>query len=121
MARPSRPARPSGGSPSEEKAGTAMATDTLNRQITGLDALELAASSRKSIASRLWSVVWPPVTALAIALAAWELVVLSGWKETYVLPGPKEVLPQLGKDLSSGKFWSAVGLTMQRALIGYTL
>lgn len=98
-----------------------MATDTLNRQITGLDALELVASSRKSIASRLWAVGWPPLTALAIALAAWQLVVLSGWKPSYVLPGPKDVLPQLGKDVTSGGFWAAVGLTMRRALIGYAL
>jgi NitT/TauT family transport system permease protein len=96
-------------------------TDALERQISGLDALELAAGSRKSLASRFWSALWPAMAAVAIAMAAWQLVVLSGWKEPWVLPGPLDVLPQLGDNLSSGKFWAAVGLTMRRALIGYAL
>src|SRR4051794_15583161 len=97
------------------------AVDALDRQISGLDALELAAGSRKSLAARFWAALWPALVAVAIAVGAWELVVLSGWKEPWVLPGPKDVLPQLGDDLTSGKFWAAVGLTMRRALIGYAL
>ncbi|HZB32958.1 MAG TPA: ABC transporter permease [Streptosporangiaceae bacterium] len=98
-----------------------MAPNALDRQITGLDALELAAGSRKSLTSRFWSALWPAFAAVAIALAVWQLVVLSGWKEPWVLPGPTEVLPQLGDELTSGTFWAAVGLTMRRALIGYAL
>src|SRR5918999_656159 len=98
-----------------------MAPNALDRQITGLDALELAAGSRKSLTSRFWSALWPAFAAVAIALAVWQLVVLSGRKEPWVLPGPTEVLPQLGDELTSGTFWAAVGLTMRRALIGYAL
>jgi NitT/TauT family transport system permease protein len=98
-----------------------MVTDALDRQITGLDALEMAAGSRKSLAARVWSALWPPLIAVGIAMSAWQLIVLSGWKEPWVLPGPMDVLPRLGDHLGSGEFWAAVGLTMRRALIGYAL
>jgi NitT/TauT family transport system permease protein len=93
----------------------------LEQQIAGLDALEMATRSRHSVVRRAWASVWPVLAAIAIAVAVWELVVLSGWKPTYVLPGPGDVFPQLGKDLSEGAFWSGLGLTMRRAMIGFAL
>jgi NitT/TauT family transport system permease protein len=97
------------------------ATDVLDRQIAGLDALEMAARSRPGPLRRIWASVWPVLAAIAIAIGAWEIVVLSGWKPTYVLPGPAQVFPQLGKDLSEAGFWSGLGLTMRRAVIGFAL
>ncbi|HZE34485.1 MAG TPA: ABC transporter permease, partial [Actinoallomurus sp.] len=85
----------------------------LEQQIAGLDALEMAARSRHGVVRRAWASVWPVLAAVAIAVAVWELVVLSGWKPTYVLPGPGDVFPQLGKDLSESAFWSGLGLTMR--------
>jgi sulfonate transport system permease protein len=93
----------------------------IERQIAGLDALEMAARSRHGVVRRFWASTWPVLAAVAIAVAVWELVVLSGWKPTYVLPGPADVFPQLGKDLGEGAFWSGLGLTMRRAVIGFTL
>jgi NitT/TauT family transport system permease protein len=61
------------------------------------------------------------ITAVAIALAAWQLVVWSGWKDPWVLPGPGETLPVFWDQLSNARFWEAVGLTMQRALVGFAL
>jgi NitT/TauT family transport system permease protein len=98
-----------------------MVTDVLDRQIAGLDALEMAARSRPGLLHRAWSSVWPVLAAVAIAVGVWEIVVLSGWKPTYVLPGPTQVFPQLGKDLSESAFWSGLGLTMRRAVIGFAL
>ncbi|HEY7484439.1 MAG TPA: ABC transporter permease [Streptosporangiaceae bacterium] len=95
-----------------------MVTD-IDRQITGLDALEQAAGSRRRVPARIWSVTWPGLTAIAIALGAWELVVLSGWKNPWVLPGPRDVLPVFWETVTSGRFWSAAGLTMRRAAIGF--
>ena len=95
--------------------------DVIERQIAGLDALEMAARSRRGFLRRAWASTWPVVAAIAIAIGVWELVVLSGWKPTYVLPGPGDVFPQLGKDLSDGAFWSGLGLTMRRAVIGFAL
>jgi NitT/TauT family transport system permease protein len=97
------------------------ATDVLDRQIAGLDALEMAARSRPGPLRRIWASVWPVLAAMVIAIGTWEIVVLSGWKPTYVLPGPAQVFPQLGKDLSEAGFWSGLGLTMRRAVIGFAL
>jgi NitT/TauT family transport system permease protein len=95
--------------------------DVIERQFAGLDALEMAARSRHGLLRRAWTSTWPVLAAVALAVGIWELVVLSGWKPTYVLPGPADVFPQLGKDLSEGAFWSGLGLTMRRALIGFSL
>ncbi|WP_344449946.1 ABC transporter permease, partial [Actinocorallia aurantiaca] len=93
----------------------------LQRQIAGLDALELTSGTKKSPLIRVWSALWPIATAVLISLAAWELVVLSGWREPWVLPGPRDVLPSFVEVVSTGTFWSAVALTMKRALIGFAL
>jgi NitT/TauT family transport system permease protein len=93
----------------------------LGRQIAGLDALEMAARSRHGFVRRAWDSTWPILAAIALAIGIWELVVLSGWKPTYVLPGPGDVFPQLGKDLGDSSFWSGLGLTMRRAVVGFAL
>lgn len=64
---------------------------------------------------------WPTLLAIGIALAVWEIVALSGWRPSYVLPGPRAVLAQLGHELVTGEVWAAVSITMQRALIGYAI
>jgi NitT/TauT family transport system permease protein len=101
--------------------GAPSAAGVIDQQIAGLDALEMAAQSRQGLLRRSWASLWPVLAAIAIAVAGWELVVLSGWKPTYVLPGPGDVFPQLWKDLGEGAFWSGLGLTMRRAVIGFAL
>lgn len=93
-----------------------MVTD---RQIRGLDALEKPAGTHAGLPRRLWSSSWPVLAAIALAIGLWELVVLSGWKEPWVLPGPAEVLPRLWSDLEDPEFWAGLGLTMRRALVGF--
>jgi NitT/TauT family transport system permease protein len=105
-----------------DTGSSATGTDgVIRRQIAGLDALEMVARSRSGPLRRTWASTWPVLAAIAIAVGAWELVVLSGWKPTYVLPGPADVFPQLWKDLQESAFWSGLGLTMRRALIGFAL
>lgn len=94
---------------------------SLNKEITGLDALELAAASKPGLARRTWAAGWPMVAAVLLALGGWELVVLSGWKDPWVLPGPRAVLPEFWDIVTTGRFWDAVGLTMRRALTGFAL
>ncbi|MDQ4069779.1 MAG: ABC transporter permease [Actinomycetota bacterium] len=102
-----------------------MATDAkqleLAAELAGLDALEAHLGRRPSRARQVWSTVWPKLAAIALALGAWQAVVWSGWKEEYVLPGPDTVLPLLVDMLGTGKFWTAVGITMRRAVSGYAL
>jgi sulfonate transport system permease protein len=59
------------------------------------------------------------VAAIAIALAAWQAVVWTGWRPDYVLPGPLPVFQRLAQDLAQPDFYAGVAITMRRALIGY--
>jgi NitT/TauT family transport system permease protein len=90
---------------------------TLEAELAGLDALELAVPPRRSRASRIWSTVWPKLGAIAIALLLWQIVVWSGWKPEYVLPGPVEVFKALFEDF--GTYVSAAGVTLKRAVLGF--
>lgn len=72
-----------------------------------------------SAARRLWAAAWPKLAAAALAVALWELVVLSGWRPDYVLPGPFAVLGRLWEDLLTGDIAAAAAITMKRALLGY--
>ena len=98
-----------------------MAVDQreLDQQLAGLDALEDDATPRVSRLGILWSRAWPKVAALVLGLAAWQLVVASGWKPTYVLPPPSVVFSELGRVAGTGAFWKALGVTASRAAIGY--
>ena len=95
--------------------------DLSDRELAGLDALEFSEPGEQSRVQRLWSSLWPKIAAVGIAIFLWQLVVWSGWKPEYVLPGPREVFPVLWDTLQTADFWRAVGNTMQRALIGFGL
>lgn len=69
----------------------------------------------------LWSRVWPPLLATLLALGIWELVVLSGWRPPWVLPGPIPVLSRVAEEILSGQVAQSLHITLGRALIGYAL
>ena len=93
----------------------------VDTELAGLDALEAHLGTRPSRTRQIWSTLWPKLAAIALALGAWQAVVWSGWKEEYVLPGPDVVLPVLADLAAIGDFWTAVGITMRRAVSGYAL
>jgi NitT/TauT family transport system permease protein len=70
---------------------------------------------------RAWSAVWPKLIAIALVIAIWQVVVWSGWRPDYVLPGPWPVFQRLGADLGRPDFWAGVAVTMRRALTGYLI
>ncbi|MFI6782699.1 ABC transporter permease [Micromonospora sp. NPDC050276] len=103
-----------------------MANDTLtssartDAEITGLDALEIAGRDKEvSRGARIWAATWPKLAALAIAIAAWQLVVLSGWKPPYSLPGPLEVGRELVAQAQGPQLWDGLVTTLRRAALGY--
>jgi len=89
-------------------------------EIRGHDALDLGSTSPPR-AHAVWRAGWPKLAALAIALGLWQLVAISGWRESYVLPGPVSVLVELGHQLSVPTFWAAVGVTLTRGVVGFVL
>ncbi|MCZ7435554.1 ABC transporter permease [Micromonospora sp. WMMC241] len=103
-----------------------MASDTLagttrsDAEISGLDALEIAGREKgPSRVRRLWSATWPKFAALAMAIAIWQAVVLSGWKEPWALPGPAVVFADLGHYLVSSALWEGLATTARRAAVGF--
>jgi NitT/TauT family transport system permease protein len=95
-----------------------MASNTL----AGLDALDLAAAEPAGVqlALRFWRSLWPKLLAIALVIAAWELVHLTGWKK-FVLPGPGVTLSNLWDQAQTGLLWHAIGVTLQRAVVGFAL
>jgi NitT/TauT family transport system permease protein len=93
----------------------------LDREVAGLDALDVFHGPRAPRLLRAWSAVWPQLAAVGIVLVAWQLLVLSGWQPDYLLPGPAPVLGRLAGDAREPAFAMAIGITMQRALVGYGL
>jgi NitT/TauT family transport system permease protein len=89
-------------------------------QIQGLDALDLG-SPAPPLAHKVWRAAWPKLAALAISLGLWQLVAISGWRESYALPGPAPVLVELGARLATVQLWQAVGVTMTRGVVGFAI
>ncbi|MFL6242250.1 MAG: ABC transporter permease, partial [Acidimicrobiia bacterium] len=81
--------------------GNEARTDLLDRELSGLDHLETALPSRRSRAARIWAAAWPKLLAVAIVLIVWQLVVWSGWKPEYVLPGPRKVWESFVENFST--------------------
>ena len=90
----------------------------LDDELAGLDALEQTAAPRRARPLVVWSATWPKLTAAAVGLGLWQLVVWSGWKPEYILPGPDKVLPELKDMAADGTLWKVVQTTMSRAAIG---
>jgi NitT/TauT family transport system permease protein len=91
----------------------------MEAELAGLDALELAVPPGRSRVAKAWAVVWPKLGAIVLALAIWQIVVWSGWKEEYVLPGPAAVFESLFDNWSV--LWEASLVTLQRGITGFAV
>ncbi len=74
-----------------------------------------------SLGRRVWTATWPKVAAIGIAIFLWQVVVWSGWKEEYILPGPGATFRALGELIADGTVGEAISITMQRAAVGFAL
>ena len=96
-----------------------MVTD---QALRGLDSLELPPDQGAPAPGRLgrkaWAAAWPKLLAVALVLAIWELITLTGWKK-YVLKGPGPVFSDLWQQMQHGMLWSTIGTTMESAVEGY--
>lgn len=81
----------------------------------------LPAPATDSAVSRLWAWIWPKLLAVGLVLGAWQVVVWSGWRPEYVLPGPVPTLQAVWEMMGTDRFWSAIATTMTRAVAGFTL
>ena len=92
-----------------------MATEAtpMSAGVTGARAGELV--------RRAWTKTWPPLGAAALLIGGWQLVVWSGWRPDYLLPGPMAVFARLGQDLRDPDLYSALLTTGMRAAVGFAL
>jgi NitT/TauT family transport system permease protein len=97
--------------------GKAGDTEVLDRELSGLDNLETVLPSGRSRAARIWGAAWPKLLAIAIVLIVWQLVVWSGWKPEYVLPGPRAVWDSFRENFSTNM--EAAGTTLRRGFQGF--
>ena len=97
-----------------------MATEPVALEVD--DVVEtVEATERPHGARRVWSWLWPKLAALALFIAAWQVVVWSGWRPDYLLPGPLPVFQRLSEDLSQSAFYAGVAVTLRRAVVGYAI
>lgn len=85
----------------------------------GLDALEQPEPVTPSRAARVWATTWPKLVAVGVVLLTWQVVVWSGWRPSYVLPGPTPVFSRLWRDLLHGTLLDATGVTLRRGLVDF--
>lgn len=107
--------------PTTDAAQSAVPDLAPDSTVAGLDKLDTVVAPTTSRASRLYSTLWPKLSAVALALVLWQIIVWSGWKPTYVLPGPTTVFAQLRELVVTGAFWHSVGITMRRAALGFAI
>src|ERR1700731_4509028 len=74
----------------------------------------------RRLAVRGWASLWPKVLAIAMVLAIWQLIHVSGWKKL-IFPAPRATLADLWDQLHTGLLWRAIGITSERAVIGFAL
>jgi len=59
--------------------------------------------------------------AVVLVLGGWQLLYLSGWKPSFVLPGPVTVAQNLWQQLGDALLWQAIATTLGRAITGFGL
>jgi sulfonate transport system permease protein len=95
--------------------------DVLERELAGLDHLEVAPVTGPARSRRIWGALWPKLVAVGVVLAIWQILVWREWRPEYIFPGPADVFARLCDDMQTAAFWRAVGHTGRRAIIGFAL
>jgi NitT/TauT family transport system permease protein len=90
-------------------------------ELAGIDALDLPIAPRQTLPWRIWRATWPQLAAVGVVVAIWQLVVMSGVRPAYVLPGPLPVGERLLKDLTDSSLLAAIGTTLRRISVGFGL
>ncbi|CAN5824495.1 hypothetical protein BH20ACT4_BH20ACT4_04670 [soil metagenome] len=86
-----------------------------------LDSVSAGPRDQPGPARRVWFGLWPKLAAMALGLLLWQIVVWSGWKPEYALPGPKTAFSELWTLTIDGTVTKAVGITAARVGRGFAL
>ncbi|HCB59802.1 MAG TPA: sulfate ABC transporter permease, partial [Arthrobacter bacterium] len=97
---------------------TSTGNEDLRELEAGLDSLQSDAARKHRID---WSRVLLPVAALVILVLIWQFYVTLGLKRRDLVPGPLDVLGQIGVLWGEGKLQEAVWTSLQRGLVGFLI
>ncbi|MFD7337259.1 ABC transporter permease [Streptomyces violascens] len=87
----------------------------------GLDALETVQSHRTPVREVLVKKVLPPLTAVALVLVVWQVLVSAKVTDEYKLPAPSAVLSSLKDMWLQGTLLDIVWTSVSRGLLGFLL
>ena len=103
----------------DRRIGRSPEAEALAVELSAFDRLEGGPRVATRVPLRVVSALGPKLAALAVVLIGWQVIVLSGWRPTYLLPAPATVLAELASLVESGVLGAAVAVTVKRALLGY--
>jgi NitT/TauT family transport system permease protein len=95
--------------------------DVLERELAGLDHLEVTPPATSTRSHRWWTATWPKLVAVGVVLAVWQILVWREWRPEYAFASPADVFAHLWHDMHTADFWEAIGHTLRRAIVGFAL
>jgi len=87
----------------------------------GLDALDSVQSGRTPLRETLIRKVLPPVTAMALVLVVWQLLVWANVAPDYKLPAPSDVWGEVSDAWVQGTLLDYIWTSVSRGLLGFLL
>ncbi|MFF3285928.1 ABC transporter permease [Streptomyces sp. NPDC003023] len=87
----------------------------------GLDALDAVQVNRTPVREVLLKKVLPPLTAVALVVVAWQLLVLTEVTEDYKLPSPSAVWDSVSDMWLQGTLFEVIWTSVSRGLLGFLL
>ena len=96
---------------------TTSSSERPSRSLEPIDAPEPSAKRHRDVLRTFGA----PVIAVVIFVTAWQVLVASGWRPDYLLPGPAAVFERLGVIFVDPEFWPALARTLSRAVIGFAV
>jgi NitT/TauT family transport system permease protein len=93
--------------------------DALANIEAGLDALETSPEPESSRLRHVATSVIPPILAVALILAVWQVLYVAKIWPDWKLPGPSQVFSSLKDAFSNNDAWGSVGHSILHAAVGF--
>lgn len=87
----------------------------------GLDALDAVRVSRTPVRQVLVQKVLPPVTAIALVLIVWQILIWAKVTDDYKLPSPSQVWDEVSNAWAQGTLLGYIWTSISRGLFGFLL
>jgi NitT/TauT family transport system permease protein len=106
--------------PTAAPTAAAAVIDDRSAFEAGLDALEAPTPPARPGAGKVFvRSILPPVVAVAAFLMLWQLAYSTGFKPSYALPSPLEVLRTFGQTIRDGQAWEVIRVSVSRGALGF--